>query len=636
MKNRKLSMIMVSIVLLIAFVMPSMNGTRVTQEISPMLIATPVHNINTHLNYTTIQAAIDAPETLDGHTLRCDAGNYTEVKVYKSLKIIGAGPSVCWIIPFEPDDGIYDNANNVTISGFTIKSVSGYSAVRLNGVSHCYISDNVITGNGFGISLRSSNENTISSNDVYSLPSNGISIADSSQRNTLVGNNLNRNHYGIIVSNASNYNVISDNFVNSSDWDGIRLNWLEAGFSHVVSNNITNNVVSHGYDGIFLDYPSSSNVVSSNFASHNTNGIRLRQASNTTITHNTVTSNTYGIYAENSANNRIYDNFLSNTNNAWDNGANSWNITKRTGPNMIGGPYIGGNYWSDNPKPVDANHDGLGDMPYNITGGVNKDYLPLVGRVNIAVTNVTSKTVVDQGYSLKINVTAANQGDYTETFNVTAYYNEPAILTPEQWPTPEQSKNFSMLGDVDRDGYIDDYDVNVISCAMNTTPGDPRWNPHADLHQDGRVNVLDMVICTGHYGLNAWSYFGLSALLKNQTVVTLPAGNSTGVIFRWNTAGFAKGNYTIRAYATPVPGETDTADNTLKAPAPVEITIPGDVDGNHVVDIVDVVKITSIYATNQGDPKFMGFSPNCDIDNDGKITMLDLVICTSHYAQKDP
>jgi hypothetical protein len=41
---------------------------------------------------------------------------------------------------------------------------------------------------------------------------------------------------------------------------------------------------------------------------------------------------------------------------------------------------------------------------------------------DVAITNIVpSKTVVGQGYSLNISVTAANKGDYTENFNVTAY-----------------------------------------------------------------------------------------------------------------------------------------------------------------------------------------------------------------------
>jgi hypothetical protein len=63
------------------------------------------------------------------------------------------------------------------------------------------------------------------------------------------------------------------------------------------------------------------------------------------------------------------------------------------------------------------------------------------------------------------------------------------------------------------------------------------------------------------------------------------------------------------------------------------VTIPGDVDGDFDVTILDVVKITGIYALKQGD---LGFNPNSDIDNDGVITILDVVACTTHYGQKYP
>lgn len=50
---------------------------------------------------------------------------------------------------------------------------------------------------------------------------------------------------------------------------------------------------------------------------------------------------------------------------------------------------------------------------------------------DIAVTRVKpSKNIVAQGYSVFINVTIENQGDYTETFNVTLYYNETAVTLP--------------------------------------------------------------------------------------------------------------------------------------------------------------------------------------------------------------
>jgi parallel beta-helix repeat protein len=56
-------------------------------------------------------------------------------------------------------------------------------------------------------------------------------------------------------------------------------------------------------------------------------------------------------------------------------------------------------------------------------------------------------------------------------------------------------------------------------------------------------------------------------LYANTTVIrtltiTLESGNCTTVTIAWNTAGYAYGNYTIRAYIEPVPRETITEDNT--------------------------------------------------------------------------
>ena len=67
---------------------------------------------------------------------------------------------------------------------------------------------------------------------------------------------------------------------------------------------------------------------------------------------------------------------MNNTNNAYDSGNNFWNTTNSTGPNIIGGPYIGGNYYSDY-NFTDTDGDGFGDIPYNIPGGNSQDYLPI-------------------------------------------------------------------------------------------------------------------------------------------------------------------------------------------------------------------------------------------------------------------
>jgi len=123
-----------------------------------------------------------------------------------------------------------------------------------------------------------------------------------------------------------------------------------------------------------------------------------------------------------------------------------------------------------------------------------------------------------------------------------------------------------------------------------------------------------------------------STEIGTQIVSGLPNGMSTVLVFNWDTTGFAYGNYTLSAYAWPVPGETDLADNTFIDDW-VIVTIPGDVDGNFRVEIFDVVGITSRYMTRKGDPRY---SPNADLDGDGDIDIFDVVGCTSHYGQHYP
>ena len=54
-----------------------------------------------------------------------------------------------------------------------------------------------------------------------------------------------------------------------------------------------------------------------------------------------------------------------------------------------------------------------------------------------------------------------------------------------------------------------------------------------------------------------------ASLIGTQTVNNISNGSSIMLNFIWSTTGFGLGNYTLSAYAWPVLGETDTADNNL-------------------------------------------------------------------------
>ena len=123
----------------------------------------------------------------------------------------------------------------------------------------------------------------------------------------------------------------------------------------------------------------------------------------------------------------------------------------------------------------------------------------------------------------------------------------------------------------------------------------------------------------------------------NETIIetkeaTLSSGNSTTITFTWGTTGFAKGNYTIWAYAWPIPGEIDTADNSLTGGWAV-ITILGDINGDFKVDIKDLVLVIKHYASYPGHPKW---NPNADVNSDGKVDIKDLVLVIKHFGEHYP
>jgi outer membrane protein assembly factor BamB len=160
---------------------------------------------------------------------------------------------------------------------------------------------------------------------------------------------------------------------------------------------------------------------------------------------------------------------------------------------------------------------------------------------DVAVTNVaSSKTAVGQGFSSSINVTVANQGDFTEAFNVTAFANATIIgsenvtliagnsttvtftwntagfaygnytLSAYAWPVPgetDTSNNqlvggqvlVSIPGDIKVDGTVDIFDAIILAGAYNSKPGDPNWNPNAEINGDNIVDIYDAIILANHY-----------------------------------------------------------------------------------------------------------------------------------------
>jgi len=160
----------------------------------------------------------------------------------------------------------------------------------------------------------------------------------------------------------------------------------------------------------------------------------------------------------------------------------------------------------------------------------------LIGLHDVAVVDVTpSKTVVGQGYSLNISVTVANQGDFTETFNVTVYANTTSIASqtvtlsvvnsttitftwntldfakgdyttsavadtvPDETDTTDNTYTDGIVfvaipGDADGDKKVDVTDLAILGRSWFKEPSDPDYDARADFTGDDVVDVADFAI----------------------------------------------------------------------------------------------------------------------------------------------
>ncbi|RCV64771.1 CASH domain-dontaining protein [Methanophagales archaeon] len=134
-------------------------------------------------DYTHIQDAVDNARS--GSTIKVLSGTYNEhVLITKPLKLIGASRNITIIDGGGTGECVHVTADNVEISGFTIKN-STYG-LYLDSSNNCILDNNIICS--CGIHLSSSHNNVISDNEIVENDM-GVSLSDSNN-NLIYHNNF--------------------------------------------------------------------------------------------------------------------------------------------------------------------------------------------------------------------------------------------------------------------------------------------------------------------------------------------------------------------------------------------------------------------------------------------------------------
>ncbi len=320
-----------------------------------------------------------------------------------------------------PGIGLYDDESGNTTLTDNVVSYNDKHGIILKG-SDNYAASNTVCNNGEnGIQVKDS-DNYVAGNTVCNNEDLGIFIGtcDGSSNNTVIENTVRNNLVGIVFRDLYDSEV-TDNTITDNGIMGIYLS---------ESENLTlqdNTVSSNGY--LEEEYYKAASVVNSDEKEECIKrseehdiveetdfsmasdlllgegmgpfgaGIYLEFSSENCLIGNSVENNSdTGLYFIGSWNNTIYDNCFNNTNNTRfedgllftetpveEEGNNTWNITLTEGTNIMGGPYLGGNFWAL-PNGTgwsqtcnDTDEDWICDLPYNVTeDGENVDYFPLI------------------------------------------------------------------------------------------------------------------------------------------------------------------------------------------------------------------------------------------------------------------
>lgn len=296
------------------------------------------------------------------------------------------------------------------------------------------------------------------------------------------------------------------------------------------------------------------------------------------------------------------------------------------------------------------------DAHYKYTGPAG----PVLAH-DVAVTNVVpSATSVLENSTVDINVTVANKGNFTESFAVGVTANGVSVAPNQTATNLASGASITLIFAWNTTGFtLGGYNVvglagpvtSETNTADNTRSGGTVQIvvPGADhdvaimsilpkntiIGQGLTLNISVTVVNNGLFSetFNVTLFANATQAAPPQTVANLDAGKNVTLLFQWNTKNWTISNYTLSATADTVPGEPNTANNTLVFVGNIYVMLQGDVNNDGIVNMKD---IAAVCMTSHAFNAFSGYAhyvPYMDIDASGRIDMRDVLIIAMNFMR---
>jgi len=287
----------------------------------------------------------------------CRVDSCTVINASYSCGIYLQWCSHCTVYRCVSLDNTYEGIHLVGCTDILVSCCNGTrngDGVVLDGCTNCTVADSVFwISYARGAFLWSCSNCAIQGCDLlYAL---GIGVYISFTQHCFFSNNrIVGSDYGVFLERSTDCGFSS-----------LDIYYSDVGVYCFRSSNhlFTNHNISYCDEGVRIEWSSNVTIVNSWVQHSSCNGTLIIDSSYCLLYNNAFSNNTVNC-------------FLYNATGA------VFNTTAYTpGPNIVGGPYLGGNYWSDY-TGVDANRDGYGDTPYPLfdffSGITLYDHLPLI------------------------------------------------------------------------------------------------------------------------------------------------------------------------------------------------------------------------------------------------------------------